>query len=736
MMQIPTSSYQWLSWLRIFLVVGVLALGAVAVYLLENQTVEAAGRSLTQVAADIAYKVDLLLFERYGDIQTMAQSGVFHGQDVQAMNNYFDLLQKAYPVYRWLAVTDGQGRIIAASDRSSIGGDQSQEHWFQVVRDRGGIHIQNAEPSPEVGGVMAVAFSAPILGSPDEFLGAVTARVGLPDLQQVFDRTVIPIQMAEGTSAMGEWHLLDKDGNLLADSVLHEEGKVNLGDLGVQSALVSASGPPGYVEEWHKRRGVPILRGYARTKGMGEFPSLHWTVLVNLDRSVILAPLHRIVWNLGLAGSIIFFPLIGLLYWLTYLLKQESGQAQAEAARALKAEQDSRAARDQLADVLDHAPDPIFFSDTEGNITRFSRGAERVLGYPAEVVVSKPVTELLLEPGQWKPILDELSHKGEVVGREVEFRNPDGQAVIISLTLSVLRNAGGEPVGTVGLCKDVTAGKRTEESLRISNQELEHFVYAISHDLQAPLRGMQGFAVLLLKRAKERLDQKERHYLERIQKGAERMEELIRDLLDYSRIERITHPWELVPMEQIVHQVRLDMEDRIRHTHADFKVESSLPWVYGDRVRLAQLWANLVSNALKYAKSGEPPVIRIGCQEDGQYFTFFIRDNGIGIPPEFHGKIFGIFNRLHTHEQIEGTGIGLAIVKRIVDFHRGKIWVESEEGKGSRFLFTLPKMSGGYGIKGRRVFPEPPEKTIEATYGRETESSLRTSSSIPLSGKE
>ncbi|MEO8325232.1 MAG: ATP-binding protein, partial [Nitrospirota bacterium] len=367
--------------------------------------------------------------------------------------------------------------------------------------------------------------------------------------------------------------------------------------------------------------------------------------------------------------------------------------------RALKAEQDSRAARDQLADVLDHAPDPIFFSDTEGNITRFSRGAEGVLGYSAEVIVSKPVTELLLDPGQWQPILDELTTKGEVVGREVEFRNPDGHPVNISLTLSVLRNAEGEPVGTVGLCKDVTAGKRTEQALRISNQELEHFVYAISHDLQAPLRGMQGFAVLLLKRAQERLDQKERHYLERIQKGAERMEELIRDLLDYSRIERITHPWEFVAMEQIVHQVRLDLEDRIRHTDADFKVEISLPWVYGDRVRLSQLWANLVSNSLKYAKPGEPPVIRIGCQEDEQHFIFFIRDNGIGIAPEFHGKIFGIFNRLHIDEQIEGTGIGLAIVKRIVDFHRGKIWVASEEGKGSTFFFTIPKTFGANGRK-------------------------------------
>ncbi len=707
MMQLPKSSYQWLSWLRILIVVGVLVHGAVAVHQLENQTLEAAGRSLTRVAVDIADKLDLLLFERYGDIQTIAKSEVFHGRDVHTINNYLDLFKKAYPIYRWIAVTDRQGRIIAASNRSNVGEDRSRETWFQDVRDTGGIHIQDAERSLDAGGILAVAFSAPILDADAKFLGAVTARVGLPDLRKVFDRTVIPVQMPEGPSAMGEWHLLDKDGNLLADSLLQEEGKVNLRKLGVQPAFMNASGQPGYVEEMHKRRGVEILRGYARTKGIGEFPGLNWTVLVNLDRSAILAPLHRIVWNLGLAGGVIFFPLVALLYWLTYRLRQEYGQAQTEAVRAVKAEQEYRAARDQLADVLDHAPDPIFFSDTEGNITRFSRGAENVLGYAAEAMVSKPVTELFMDPGHWKPLVDELTVHGEVIGREIVFRNPKGDPVHISLTLSVLRNAEGQPAGTVGLCKDVTAAKRNEESLRISNEELESFVYAISHDLQAPLRGIQGFAVLLLKRAAERLEHQERHYLERIRKGAERMEALIRDLLEYSRIERITHPWELVSMEQIVLQVRMDLEDRIRQTHTELRIEGPLPWVYGDRVRLAQLWANLLSNAIKYAKPGEPPVISIGCQKLAEQFIFFIRDKGIGISPEFHQKIFGVFNRLHTEDQIEGTGIGLAIVKRIVEFHKGKIWVDSAEGVGSTFFFTLPENQGGYGKSLPAGIPAP-----------------------------
>jgi PAS domain S-box-containing protein len=694
-MKIPNNSYQWLSWLRILIVFGVVIYAAVAVHHIETHTVDAAGKSLARVAADMADKLDLLLFERYGDMQTMAKSEVFRNGDISAIDNYLALLHQAYPIYRWLAVTDADGRVLAASDPSSVGGDRSGELWFQSVRNHGGIHIQDAETSPEAGGVLAVGFSAPIVGSDKQFLGAVTARVGVPDLQKIFDRTLFTIQMPEGTSARGEWHLLDKKGNLLADSLLHEEGKVNLLELGVSPTLIRSSEDPGYVETWHQRRGVEIVRGYAGTKGIGEFPGLNWTVLINLDRKAILTPLHGIVRDFGIMGSVVFVPLVVLLYWLTYRLKREWGQAQTEAARAAKAEQQYRAARDQLADVLDHAPDPIFFTDTKGTITRFSRGAQKVLGYDTESIASHDVRELFMDPNQWPPIFEEWKRKGEVIGREIELRARAGHAVHISLTLAALKNASGEKVGVVGLCKDVTAAKRIEESLRISNEELESFVYAISHDLQAPLRGIQGFAVLLLKRAAERLESQERHYLERIRKGAERMEELIRDLLEYSRIERITYPWALVSMEQIVLQARKDMDDRIRQSQAEVRIEEGLPWVYGDRVRLVQLWSNLLSNAIKYAKPGEPACISIGYRKEGQDFIFWIRDKGIGIAPEFFQKIFGVFNRLHTQDQIEGTGIGLAIVKRIVEFHKGKVWLESVEGEGSTFLFSLPQAHRG-----------------------------------------
>lgn len=231
----------------------------------------------------------------------------------------------------------------------------------------------------------------------------------------------------------------------------------------------------------------------------------------------------------------------------------------------------------------------------------------------------------------------------------------------------------------------------SEEALRTSNQELENFVYAISHDLQTPLRAIHGFADLLAKRVQSRLEGKDLHFLERIQSGTQRMSVLINDLLEYSRIERVTHPFEEVPMAEVLAKALEDMEDLISRNRAAIQCEGPLPAVWADRIRMAQVWTNLLSNAIKYAQPGVPPRIAIRCTEDDKAFTFHVQDNGIGIAPEFHARIFGLFQRLHTQEAYAGTGIGLALVKRIVEFHKGRVWVESAEGQGSTFFFTIPK---------------------------------------------
>ena len=259
------------------------------------------------------------------------------------------------------------------------------------------------------------------------------------------------------------------------------------------------------------------------------------------------------------------------------------------------------------------------------------------------------------------------------------------------LTIDALAAQAGVAIENAHLLRDV---QRREEALRLSNQELENFTYAVSHDLQTPLRGIHGFADLLLKRMKDRLDPRELHYVERIQAGAKRMAEMVNDLLEYSRIERVTHPFGDVPMGDVLAQSLKDIRDVVRKTHTGIDIEKPLPVVWADRVRMGQVWTNLLTNAIKYAKDGVAPKIAIRWSETPQEFVFMVQDNGIGIAPEFHARVFGLFHRLHTDEAYEGTGVGLAIVKRIVDFCKGRIWIESAEGHGSTFFFTVPKKTG------------------------------------------
>jgi PAS domain S-box-containing protein len=371
-----------------------------------------------------------------------------------------------------------------------------------------------------------------------------------------------------------------------------------------------------------------------------------------------------------------------------------------EAEEHRRSDQEARAAQRRLDLMLAQAPDLIVFTLPDGTVTRFNRGAERLLGFREAEMIGQSASRLYPHASDRDTLLAEVGEKGEVIAREVQLRSKDGRLVDVSLTLVPLKDSEGKTVGLVGFGKDIGELKRLERSLKTSNQELEHFTYTISHDLQTPLRAIHGFADLLLRRSGDRLDDKERHYLERMRIGADRMAALINDLLELSRIGRITYPFERFSTADVLTQALAELEPTIKASGATIHIERPLPVVLADRVRLLRVWVNLLSNAIKYAKPGETPVVTVGTiaprEGNGEAaWTFFVRDCGIGIAPEYHHQIFEVFRRLHTHEEYEGTGAGLAIVKRVVEFHGGRAWVESREGQGSTFWFTLPCASNG-----------------------------------------
>jgi light-regulated signal transduction histidine kinase (bacteriophytochrome) len=227
------------------------------------------------------------------------------------------------------------------------------------------------------------------------------------------------------------------------------------------------------------------------------------------------------------------------------------------------------------------------------------------------------------------------------------------------------------------------------DELRHSNTELEQFAYVASHDLQEPLRGIAGLAQLLQQRYQGQLDSRADEYILHIVEGTQRMQTLINDLLAYSRIGRRGEAIQATAVEAALKATLENLNMAIREYGATITNES-LPTVRADATQLIQLFQNLIGNAIKF-RSERPPHIHIGVADAGDFWQFSVRDNGIGIEPQYFERIFQVFQRLHTRREYKGTGIGLAICKKIIERHGGQIWLESELGQGSTFYFTLPK---------------------------------------------
>ena len=286
--------------------------------------------------------------------------------------------------------------------------------------------------------------------------------------------------------------------------------------------------------------------------------------------------------------------------------------------------------------------------------------------------------------------------RGEPFDLEHRIVRPSGEIRWLQTIARGITDEQGEVVRVLGVNMDITARKtaelalaRSAEEMERSNEELQRFAYVASHDLQEPLRSIVSFSQLLERRYKGKLDTDADEFITFIVEGGARMQQLIMDLLQLSRVETKAKP--LVPTdagEVVADALRL-LETPIREAGATITV-GDMPVVMADAAQLAQVFTNLVSNALKYRRPDVPPEVRISAERAGKFWRFSVADNGIGIEAEYFDRIFVIFQRLHTREEYAGTGIGLAVVRKIVERHGGRVGVESTLGQGSTFFFTLP----------------------------------------------
>ncbi len=547
-------------------------LGVYALVALRSVLVHERGADLGRTATGVADTIDRVLFERFGDIQLFSTNATLRDSSLEEKTNRLMQYKKHYWYYSWIGVTDATGRIIAATDfptslnngslkagSAEAGQTFNEQDWFEIVRRTENVYFGGPQPSPESGDVMAVSFSAPIRGPHGEFRGVVTSRVPLDHLRPIIDKEA-GVQLGREPY---DWLVVDHHGVAISEKN-RAEPAVNL--LQMPSAMRAAEDryKSGFVEEMDPGRQVPVVTGYARTRGYGAFPGFDWTILMRVDRNRVYAPINQLVMMVGGIGLLVLTPLTGFGVWASWKLIQE-GRALTGASQALE------------------------------------------------------------------------------------------QSVV---------------------------------ELTRSNADLQQFAYVASHDLQEPLRMVASYTQLLGRRYKGKLDADADEFIGYAVEGANRMQQLIKDLLTYSRVTTQRTAFEPMDSTKALEVALNDLRMAVEKQQAVVS-HDPLPTVVVDGTQLTQLFQNLVSNAIKF-RGDQPPRVHISAARHENEWLFAVRDNGIGIDRQYADRIFVIFQRLHTSADYPGTGIGLALCKKIVERHGGRIWVDSDLGQGATFYFTFP----------------------------------------------
>jgi PAS domain S-box-containing protein len=370
-----------------------------------------------------------------------------------------------------------------------------------------------------------------------------------------------------------------------------------------------------------------------------------------------------------------------------------------------------RAADEHLAQMesryrglLEAAPDAMVVVDQGGKIVLLNLQAEKQFAYSRDELVGQRVTNIIPEGFAERLIADGTRSAAEALaqqigtGIELTGRRKDGSDFPIEIMLSPLENAEGTLI--TAAIRNITERKQSEVrlvntvgELKRSNDELQQFAYVASHDLQEPLRMVASYTQLLSQRYKGRLDSDADEFIAYAVDGSNRMQALIRDLLTYSRAGTNGKALQQISSSNALKEALTNLRATIGESGA-IVTQGSLPAVTMDETQLTQVFQNLVGNAVKY-RTAEAPRVHVSAESNGsREWTFSVKDNGLGIDPQYFQRIFVIFQRLHGREEFKGTGIGLSICKKIVERLGGKIWVESQPEKGSTFYFSLPRRDG------------------------------------------
>jgi PAS domain S-box-containing protein len=388
------------------------------------------------------------------------------------------------------------------------------------------------------------------------------------------------------------------------------------------------------------------------------------------------------------------------------LSQAEECQGRKRAEEALR--QSEERFRLLLEGVNDYA---ICMLDPQGRVLTWNTAAQRIEGYEPDQMVGRQFSYVFSKEdrknGKPQEYLAAAAKQGRFEG-ELWLVRSNGSGYWANVVITALRNQDGKISGFSKVIRDITERKRAEEEIRklnleledrvfqrtvqleAANKELEAFSYSVSHDLRAPLRHIDGFAEMLTRHTAGQLSHDNQRVLKVISDSAKQMGRLIDDLLTFSKTGRSELKLVDIDMTDLVQGTIAELRSELGRRKVSWNVPT-LPRIKADPVTLRQVWINLICNALKYSRDRSESKIHIGCKESRRESVFFVRDNGVGFDPRYADKLFGVFQRLHSPSQFEGTGIGLAIVRRIIARHGGKTWAEAVPDEGATFYFSLPK---------------------------------------------
>lgn len=352
--------------------------------------------------------------------------------------------------------------------------------------------------------------------------------------------------------------------------------------------------------------------------------------------------------------------------------------------------------------VFNQAPYGVLILDLDNKILEANKILCELLGFSNAEITLLTLNEIVHtnDIESISNLYRQITPEQEYASNEVRIKKRGGGHISGNLVATQIRDERGVPLFSLGMLENITEKREAEAQLEVysrsleeSNKDLEQFAYIISHDMKEPLRMITSYTQLLKRRYSENFDETAHEFMAYVVGGAKRMNDLIDDLLSYSRVGRSTETKELLELEETMIIVLNNLRMQIQDAKAEIIFDDLLPVIYGNRGQMIALFQNLISNAIKYRREGVAPFIELKVEKGEKEWTFSLKDNGIGMNENNLETIFLIFQRLHSHASYSGTGIGLAIAKRIVQSHNGKIWATAKENEGSTFYFTLPILS-------------------------------------------